>query len=530
MRAKSTIYWLLSFSILYFLGMLLPLMENDSAQFAVMASRMVVENDFTHLYKGSLPYLDKPHLHYWLSAISMKLFGIHAFSYRLPGVLLLFAGAYFVFKTTKLLYDERTAHFSGLVFIASQTIILAGFDLRTDAVLTGLVAWAIYHLTRYIYDEKLNQLLWGALIAGFAFATKGLISIVVIGGVVLALLNAKQKWGLLFRVSTLGALLVFLLSLTPVLFAYYIQFDLHPELVVRGVSNRSGIKFLFWEQSFERLSGKGHGKTGNDPLFFFHTFLWAFMPFSLVGIVGLYKTFRSKSSEVYVLRSLTVALVLLLGLMSLAQFKLPHYLNVLLPLITLVFTPAVLRLVDQKIGNSLSVLTFTIYGIASVLICIPFYDYLAPGVFLVLILLSWLFHRRSVSLASWLLSGVLAFNLLAFTVFYPKLLDYQSDISFSKRLNLQEAELVNATNKHTWNLDFFFQTHLPERSVGELVDSHETYVLVDIDAYQRLKSLRPDAIEYASAPHYRVTKLSLKFLSPKTRPSTLEIRRVIWLP
>ena len=505
-------------------------MENDSAQFAAMASRMVIENDFTHLYKGSLPYLDKPHLHYWLAAISMKLFGIHAFSYRLPGVFLLFVGAYFVFKTTKLLYNERAAYLSGLVFIASQTIILAGFDLRTDAVLTGLVAWAIYHLARYIYDEQLNQLLWGALITGFAFATKGLISMVVIGGVVLALLNAKQKWGLLFRVSTLGALLVFLVSLTPVLYAYYIQFDLHPELVVRGVSNRSGIKFLFWEQSFERLSGEGHGKTGIDPFFFFHTFLWAFMPFSLVGIVGLYKSFRSKSPEVLVLKSLTIALVLLLGLMSLAQFKLPHYLNVLLPLITLVFTPAVFRLVDQKIGKSLSVITFVIYGIASVLICIPFYYFAAPGVFLLFVILSWMLYRGRVSMVSWLLSGVLAFNLLAFTVFYPKLLSYQSDISFSKKLNLQDVELVNATNKHTWNLDFFFQTHLPEGSVDELVECHGIYVLVDIDAYQRLKLLRPDAKEYASAPHYRVTKLSLKFLSPKTRTSTLEIRRVIWLP
>lgn len=510
--------------------MLLPLMENDSAQFAAMASRMVIENDFIHLYKGSLPYLDKPHLHYWLAAISMKLFGIHAFSYRLPGVFLLFVGAYFVFKATKLLYNERAAYLSGLVFIASQTIILAGFDLRTDAVLTGLVAWAIYHLARYIYDEQLNQLLWGALIAGFAFATKGLIAMVVIGGVVLALLNAKQKWGLLFRVSTLGALLVFLVSLTPVLYAYYIQFDLHPELVVRGISNRSGIKFLFWEQSFERLSGEGHGNTGNDPFFFFHTFLWAFMPFSLVGIVGLYKSFRSKSPEVFVLKSLTIALMLLLGLMSLAQFKLPHYLNVLLPLITLVFTPAVVRLVDQKIGKSLSVITFAIYGIASVLICIPFYDYAAPGVFLLFVILSWMLYRSRASMVSWLLSGVLAFNLLAFTVFYPKLLSYQSDISFSKKLNLQDAELVNATNKHTWNLDFFFQTHLPEGSVDELVDRHGIYVLVDIDTYQRLKLLRPDAVEYASAPHYRVTKLSLKFLSPKTRTSTLEIRRVIWLP
>jgi len=171
-----------------------------------------------------------------------------------------------------------------------------------------------------------------------------------------------------------------------------------------------------------------------------------------------------------------------------------------------------------------------IYGIASVLICIPFYDYAALGVFLGLVILSWMLHRRRVSLVSWLLSGVLVFNLLAFTVFYPKLLDYQSDISFSKRLNLQDAELVNAMHKHTWNLDFFFQTHLPERSIDELVDSHEIYVLVDIDTYQRLKLLRPDAVEYASALHYRVTKLSLKFLVPKTRSSTLEVRRVIWLP
>ena len=231
-----------------------------------------------------------------------------------------------------------------------------------------------------------------------------------------------------------------------------------------------------------------------------------------------------------VLKSLTVALVLLLGLMSLAQFKLPHYLNVLLPLITLVFAPAVLRLVDQKIGKSLSVFTFTIYGIASVLICIPFYDYVAGGVFLGVVILSWMLYHNRVSMVSWLLSGVLAFNLLAFTVFYPKLLGYQSDISFSKRLNLQDVELVNATNKHTWNLDFFFQTHLAERSVDELVDRHEIYVLVDMDTYQRLKSLRPDAIEYASALHYRVTKLSLKFLSPRTRSSALEVRRVVWLP
>lgn len=529
MNTKSTIYWLFLFSVLYFLGMLLPLMENDSAQFAAMASRMVVENDFIHLYKGSLPYLDKPHLHFWLAAISMKLFGIHSFAYRLPGVLLLFTGAYFVFKTSKLLYDEKVACLSGTVFIASQTIILAGFDLRTDAVLTGFVAWSIYYLARYIYEEKIPHLLWGALIAGLAFSTKGLIAIVVIGGVVLALLNANNKWRLLFRFSTLWALIVFLLALIPVLYAYYIQFDLHPELSVRGIGNRSGIKFLFWEQSFERLSGEGHGSTGNDPFFFFHTLLWAFMPFTLVGIFGLLKAFKLNSSQV-VLRSLSLVLFLLLTLMSFAQFKLPHYLNVLLPLITLVFAPAISLLSKQKIGKLLAITTFSIYAIASVLICIPFYLYALPVTFIILAVLAWVFYRRSTSMITWLFSGVLIFNFLAFSVFYPKLLKYQSDITFSKMLDLHEVQLVNATNKHTWNLDFFLQRHVDEVIIDELVNSHRVYVLVDLDAYQKLKTLRPDAVEYAAASHYRITKLSLRFLSPESRSSTLEVRRVLWLP
>ena len=48
-------------------GMFVTLFEYDSAQFAVMAMRMVQENDFINLFKGQEEYLDKPHLHYWLA-------------------------------------------------------------------------------------------------------------------------------------------------------------------------------------------------------------------------------------------------------------------------------------------------------------------------------------------------------------------------------------------------------------------------------------------------------------------------------
>ena len=47
--------------MVYLLGLFSPLIENDSAQFAVMAMRMAQENDYLHLIKGFEPYLDKPH-------------------------------------------------------------------------------------------------------------------------------------------------------------------------------------------------------------------------------------------------------------------------------------------------------------------------------------------------------------------------------------------------------------------------------------------------------------------------------------
>ncbi|MCD8538951.1 MAG: hypothetical protein LRY55_03705 [Leadbetterella sp.] len=54
----------------YLSGLFIPLMENDSAQHASMAMKMVLNNDYLSLFKGNAPYLDKPHLHFWLAALS----------------------------------------------------------------------------------------------------------------------------------------------------------------------------------------------------------------------------------------------------------------------------------------------------------------------------------------------------------------------------------------------------------------------------------------------------------------------------
>ena len=53
---SNTRYWFLFFLVVlvYIAGMFVTLFENDSAQFAVMAMRMVQENDFLSLLETAI--------------------------------------------------------------------------------------------------------------------------------------------------------------------------------------------------------------------------------------------------------------------------------------------------------------------------------------------------------------------------------------------------------------------------------------------------------------------------------------------
>ena len=145
-------YWFLIALIfmVYVAGMFVTLFENDSAQFSVMAMRMVQENDFFSLFKGPEEYLDKPHMHYWLAALSYKIFGLHDWAYRIPGILATLLAAYSCYGLGNLLYGKHVGKLSALIFMTAQTIVLGAIDVRTDAVLTGFSILAIWQLTKYI--------------------------------------------------------------------------------------------------------------------------------------------------------------------------------------------------------------------------------------------------------------------------------------------------------------------------------------------------------------------------------------------
>ena len=65
--------------LLYLLGWLIPLMEIDAAQYANISREMFNSKQYIQVYDLGKDYLDKPPMLFWLSALSMKIFGVSDF-------------------------------------------------------------------------------------------------------------------------------------------------------------------------------------------------------------------------------------------------------------------------------------------------------------------------------------------------------------------------------------------------------------------------------------------------------------------
>ncbi|WP_036152976.1 ArnT family glycosyltransferase [Maribacter forsetii] len=533
-------YWFLIALIflVYVAGMFVTLFENDSAQFSVMAMRMVQENDFFSLFKGPEEYLDKPHMHYWLAALSYKIFGIHDWSYRIPGILATLLAAYSCYGLGSLLYNKHVGKLSALIFMTAQTIVLGAIDVRTDAVLTGFSILAIWQLAKYIEKASVSAIVIGAFAAGIAFSTKGQIALLVIGLPILCHLFYTGKWQAFLSWKVLLALLVFAVTITPMLYAYYLQFDLHPEKVIRGKDNRSGIFFIFWEQSFERLSGEGMGKNSSDYFFFFHTFLWVFLPWTILGIASFYTKIRAfikhKFKNVQGSEFLTVGgITLIFIIISFAQFKLPHYLNITIPLFAIITAAYIYNLYANSKLQTVKKLMFgqyfvlSIVFIASALICFYVFKlnsvlaYICLAVAAVMVVY-YALKRESVYAklltisvcASLLLNAVLNLH------FYPNLLDYQGGSSMSKVIaekDIPVERIYKVGSDHTWSLDFYNQFPVQITTPEVLKNKKDVWVYVNDDEMAMLEKKGFDWDSQLSVDQFRITRLQGKFLNPNTR-------------
>lgn len=538
---------------MYIPGLLVPLMDNDSAHHANIALRMYLEQDYTSLYDYDKPYLDKPHLLFWTAALFYKLLGVTTIAYKLPSFLFAILGTYSTFRLGVLLYGRETGRLAALIVSTSFAYVLATNDVRMDAMLTGAAAFALWQLVAYTKKRRLHHLVLAALGLALAFATKGMVGVVVPGIALLLYLLYERNWRMIFHPKWLLLLLLFFVFISPVLYAYYLQFDLHPELEVRGRSNVSGVRFILWNQNFERMQGESFGASGDtEYAYFLHTFLWAFMPWSILCIIAIFSRtkefittrFRYKPG----LEFLTLGSVLFfMVLFSLSRFKLPHYLNVLFPLFALLLAsylqdrqhdPQKLKL-HWRIQFFVILLMFVVGMLLNAwLFPISKVWIMLIGLALFFVFLGTLFsiqdlYRKTIY---WTVTGMVLLLFLVNANFYPQLLSYQSGnvlAAIAKKENADQSRVFPYRTGYNYSYDFYtaaFHYPIGLEAIIEMKRSGEPLWLITDE--QGIADLEASGLQIRSryaTPDFHVSLLNWRFLNPATRAEATTVHYLLQL-
>lgn len=322
-------------------GLFLPrLVYQDSVRNAVMAMRMHQENDWVHLLKNGQPYLDKPHLLFWSAMAGYRLFGVHEWSYRLGSVLVTLLGAWSTFGLGRRLHGETVGRIAAVMFLTAYATVLGNHDVRMDALLTGFVAFGLWQLVTYLDTGGARAMALGAAGVGLAFAAKGSIAVAVAGASLLFHVWARGLWRRLLSWKLALGLACFLAAIAPVLLAYWLQFDRHPEQLVDGRTGVSGVRFILLGQTADRFAGGKGTRHHGDPLFLYHSLLWAFLPWALLTyaawfdrlrelVRGGWRAFRAREQVTFLGPFVSIAVL------SASRYKLAHYLNVFFPLLAI---------------------------------------------------------------------------------------------------------------------------------------------------------------------------------------------------
>lgn len=514
-----------------FSGLFVDLMDPDAGVYASISKNMVLNNDWINLVFQDKDWLDKPHFPFWITAIFFKIFGMHEWSYKLPGILFVMMGARYTYLFAKKYYNENIALWASFILLSSLHILISNNDVRAEPYLTGMIIGSVYHFSLSIEKKWSSHIIWGALFAGMAMMTKGLFTLAPIGAAVGGHLLMTRQWKEVFHVRWLIAGVLLVLFISPELYSLWVQFDQHPEKVFFGKDHVSGIKFFLWDSQFGRFMNTGPIKGKGDPFFFLHTLLWAFLPWCLLMVAAIYdrfKTFFSSRREWYTV----FGAVFTLFIFSFSKFQLPYYTNIIFPFLAILTAVQV----DKFISNNNRLWPRIQYIISTIVLLLiaALWIFYRPAILIIpllvfiiaLVAFVYFSQQASNNERPWLRSGLTSLLVALFMnlIFYPDLLKYQSGNQAALFINKNYPDTpVGRMAFYMPSGEFYLKQHIqPLDSVSIHSFPKGGLIFLSSEDKQGLDAKRISYDEIREFPEYHITMLKLKFLDPSKRESTLK--------
>ena len=547
---RITLWGIVSAMIVYIIGWFINIMEVDAAQYAAITLEMLKNGEYLTFTDHGEDYLDKPPLIFWMSGISMSIFGANNVAYRIPAFLATILALYATYRYAKIYYSNETAMLSALILATLQATFMINHDVRTDTNLMAFYIFSLWQLAAFLEEKKWKNFILGFIGIGVAMLAKGPIGLIAPALGIFGHLICKKKWSDLFSAKWILGLVIVAVVLAPMSYGLYTQFDLHPEKLVNGKTGTSGLRFFYWTQSFGRITGESKWDNNMSPFFLSHSTLWAFAPWSLFLVLGLadrlknlflYLQGKAQCKEFITL----FGLILPFAALSASRYQLPHYAFVVYPLGAIVTADYMLRTfyhAKSRWTNGLYIfqttLLYVTLGLVFWLVWFPFpYENKFALAFFILIVasLSWVVFRAKTNHKLILSCTVfiIGINLILNSYFYPNILEYQAGSELglaAKNAGVQEGKFYSYQAGEPHSLNFYSTVFVEETGDFDgLISQRNCFVFTDSELLDEFKAARPDLKVIDNSGDYSVTRLKGKFLNPSTRAETLRKRILIKL-
>lgn len=219
-----------------------PLIRAE-AMYALIPQEMLASGSWLTPTLNGAPYLDKPHLIYWLNLLAYKIFGVSDWAARLPLLGLTIGEVWFTYLIGRRLLGQWAAWLGGFVLLSCIGFFTLHLQILTDHLISLNLLAALYFLLRWQEEPSFK---WAGpffLALGLGFLSKGFIGLVfplLIGGLYAWQLRRPRLLSLFWSPGGLALLALLLI----------------PWLVGSELANPGFIKFQVVNEQIMRFLGQ----------------------------------------------------------------------------------------------------------------------------------------------------------------------------------------------------------------------------------------------------------------------------------
>lgn len=176
-----------------------PLFDVDEGAFSEATREMLTHGDWLHTTLNGEPRFDKPIGVYWLQALSVSLFGVREFAFRLPSALSAWGWSLALVAFALPRLGRQVAVGAGVILATSLGVLAIGRAATADALLNLLLTLTALDAWRWLEAQNRGEAGRAPLRRAYAWMglgllVKGPVAVVVPGAALVLWLAVSLPW------------------------------------------------------------------------------------------------------------------------------------------------------------------------------------------------------------------------------------------------------------------------------------------------------------------------------------------------